>query len=286
MNFKKSKIWFRRNRIALILSAGAVVLCLGILCLVLSLIHGEMETKEILPADLEPLEMMALMVAENEGVPLEAAGAACRMRSLPWTDAPEQFEPAGTDATTYLEAVFSGRKLENAQIQAERLQGIATIARNKVFPLAEEVNYDYSDSWGMGRSDNRKHEGIDIFAEMGEPIRSVCDGTVEKKGWLNLGGWRIGIRGDDDSIYYYYAHLSAYADVEIGDHVHQGQIIGYVGDTGYGPEGTTGQFVPHLHFGMYQGVEEEGTELAFSPFPFLTLWDPKRNPDMESLRED
>ncbi len=267
------------------LTAGALALCMGIFLLITALAGGQ-ETEAVLPADLEPADMMGLLCAEVRGVPLEAAGAACRIRSLPWTQAADQFEPTGQSVRSYLESAFSGRKLKQAEDQALRLAGIGSVARDKFFPLAEDINYDYSDSWGMGRSDNRKHEGIDIFADMGEPVRSVCSGVVEKKGWLNLGGWRIGVRGDSDGVYYYYAHLSAYADVEVGDHVGKGQILGYVGDSGYGPEGTTGQFVPHLHFGMYQGVEEEGTEKAFSPFPFLTLWDPKRSPDLSSLRTD
>lgn len=285
MDWKKTRRWLRKNRLPLMVAAGALALCLGIVLLILPLTR-QRAVQAMKPADLEPADMMALMVAESEGVPLEAAGAAARVRSLPWTDAAEIFDPMGTDALGYLESAFSGRTLERAEAQAERLAGIAAIARNKTFPLAEDVNYDYSDSWGMGRSDHRQHEGIDIFADMGEPVRSVCDGVVEKRGWLKLGGWRIGIRGDDDGVYYYYAHLSAYADADVGDRVTKGQIIGFVGDTGYGPEGTTGQFVPHLHFGMYQGVEEEGTEKAFSPYPFLTLWDPYRSPDLGSLREE
>ena len=40
------------------------------------------------------------------------------------------------------------------------------------------------------------------MCDMETPLLAVCDGVVEKKGWLELGGWRIGIRGDD-GIYYY-----------------------------------------------------------------------------------
>ena len=71
-------------------------------------------------------------------------------------------------------------------------------------------------------------------------IRSVSDGTVEKKGWLKLGGYRLGIRSDS-GIYYYYAHLASYADnIKCGDRVKAGQFIGYMGNTGYGDEGTSG----------------------------------------------
>jgi len=223
---------------------------------------------------------MGLIVAESDGVPLEAAGAACFTRDQLAEFAPTMFSQGGGQVEEYLTQNFSGAELEEAQAHAESLSWIAQIARDKCFPFTEDINYGYSDGWGMGRSDNRKHEGIDIFADHGTPIVSVCDGVVEKKGWLNLGGWRLGIRGEDN-VYYYYAHMSEYADLEVGDTVKKGQVIGYVGDTGYGPEGTTGQFVAHLHFGMYQGKDD--TEKAFSPYPFLALWDPKETPKMEDI---
>ena len=95
----------------------------------------------------------------------------------------------------------------------------------------------------------------------------MCDGVIEKPAGTNWAviGWAF---GGKDNIYYYYAHLSRYeGNPEEGDKVTKGQIIGYVGDTGYGPEGTTGQFEPHLHFGMYYGKNNSLT--PFNPYPFL-----------------
>ena len=46
--------------------------------------------------------------------------------------------------------------------------------------------------------------------------------------------------------------MSRFAEgIEMGERVKKGEVIGYVGDSGYGPEGTTGKFPPHLHFGIY-----------------------------------
>ena len=135
------------------------------------------------------------------------------------------------------------------------------------------MEYTYEDGYGDARSygGERNHEGIDLMAEQGVPILSVCDGVIEKVGWNELGGYRIGIRGQDN-IYYYYAHMSYYeGKPEKGDKVKKGQLIGYVGDTGYGPEGTTGEFLPHLHFGMYYG--KGGKLSAFNPYPFLKAWE-------------
>lgn len=146
------------------------------------------------------------------------------------------------------------------------------IFENKVFPISSAYHYSYTNDWGNDRvyKGHSRHEGIDIICSKGTPVISVCDGTVEKKGWDELGGWRIGIRGTD-SVYYYYAHLSKYKEgIEKKDKVKKGEIVGYVGNTGYGPEGTSGKFIDHLHFGMYNISDK-----AFNPYPYLVGWENK-----------
>lgn len=136
-----------------------------------------------------------------------------------------------------------------------------------------EADIYFEDSYGTGRTygGERKHEGIDIMSSVNKPgflkIRSVSDGIVEKKGWLELGGYRLGIRSKS-GIYYYYAHLDHYEDgIKEGKRVHAGDIIGYMGDTGYGPEVTRGQFDVHLHFGIYIGKAED--ERSINPYYLL-----------------
>lgn len=131
----------------------------------------------------------------------------------------------------------------------------------------------YVDSWGFERTygGNRTHEGTDLMADRNEsglyPVLSICDGTVEKMGWLEKGGWRIGIRSNSGG-YFYYAHLSDYADIKEGDAVLAGQIIGFMGDTGYGVrEGTRGMFDVHLHFGIY--LDSDGEEISINPYWIL-----------------
>lgn len=169
--------------------------------------------------------------------------------------------------------------IKKIKYEIKCLQHIIEVYEDKVFPVAGN-HYDYKDSYGDGRSygGDRSHEGIDIMCDMETPLLSVCDGVIEKKGWLELGGWRLGIRGND-GIYYYYAHLSRYEEgLEEGDKVKKGQLIGYAGDTGYGVEGTTGQFEPHLHFGMYERDSWTGSEeKAVNPYPFLNAWERSPN---------
>lgn len=124
------------------------------------------------------------------------------------------------------------------------------------FPVPDR-NISYEDTFGEARDygGHRIHEGTDLFGEIMKPgyypILSMTDGVVEQIGWLPLGGYRIGIRAPSGG-YFYYAHLSEYAqDFQKGDVIDAGEILGFMGDTGYGPEGTSGQFPVHLHLGIY-----------------------------------
>lgn len=107
------------------------------------------------------------------------------------------------------------------------------------------------------------HEGIDIVAEKGTPLLSATAGVIERVGWTFYSGTRVGIRAGDGR-YYLYAHMSEVADgIAEGVAVEAGQLIGRVGNTGYGPEGTEDEFVPHLHIGI------EGPSGWENPYPVL-----------------
>ncbi|CAM4333718.1 M23 family metallopeptidase [Bacillus manliponensis] len=143
------------------------------------------------------------------------------------------------------------------------------------FPLPLRADYSYRSTFGDRRSfgGRRMHEGTDIFAGYGVPVRSTCYGIIETKGWNRLGGWRIGIR-DLYNNYHYYAHLGGFSkEIQLGQIVEPGTVIGFVGSTGYGPPGTAGKFPPHLHFGMYK--DNGYTEWAFDPYNHLRLWERK-----------
>lgn len=145
------------------------------------------------------------------------------------------------------------------------------------FPVAfDGVNgetFSYENSWGTARNygGNRRHEGVDIMTSNNKPgyfpAVSICDGVVEKMGWLELGGYRIGIRSEH-GMYAYYAHLDSYRKgLKTGDTVRAGETVGYVGNTGYGKEGTKGKFDVHLHFGMY--IDIAGEETSMNPYEIL-----------------
>jgi murein DD-endopeptidase MepM/ murein hydrolase activator NlpD len=99
------------------------------------------------------------------------------------------------------------------------------------------------------------HEGIDIAAEPGTPLVAMTSGVVEAVGWTFYSGTRVGIRGADGR-YYFYAHLSSVAPgIAAGVAVSPGELLGRVGNTGYGEPGHRDEFPPHLHFGIQDGPE-------------------------------
>lgn len=155
----------------------------------------------------------------------------------------------------------------------------------KYFPVAESsdnsrLSVSFEDSWMFDRSygGERGHEGTDIMPSVNEPGRfpvvSMTDGIVESKGWLELGGYRLGIRAPHGA-YFYYAHLDSYADIEEGDTINAGDLLGFMGDTGYGTEeGTRGKFPVHLHVGIYLYQNEQ--EISINPYPALSYVQDKK----------
>lgn len=148
------------------------------------------------------------------------------------------------------------------------------------FPLAisqndkNDLTWAYTDTWNQSRNygGDRVHEGCDIMTSQNlpgvYPVISISDGIVEKMGWLELGGYRIGIRTDSGT-YLYYAHMESYfPGIEEGMHIQAGECLGYAGDTGYGAEGTSGKFATHLHMGIYL-PDENGEDVAINPYPYL-----------------
>ncbi|MFA5000211.1 MAG: peptidoglycan DD-metalloendopeptidase family protein [Patescibacteria group bacterium] len=85
------------------------------------------------------------------------------------------------------------------------------------------------------------HRAIDYAAPIGTPIRAVGDGTIISAGWNGSYGYMIKLR-HNGTYQTNYAHLSKFA-VKSGAKVKQGDVIGYVGSTGF----STG---PHLHYEM------------------------------------
>jgi murein DD-endopeptidase MepM/ murein hydrolase activator NlpD len=141
-----------------------------------------------------------------------------------------------------------------------------------VFPLSAQPSW--GDTYGAGRSDvpGGWHHGDDLFAKLGTPVVAVTDGTVFAIGWNRVGGWRLWLR-DSVGNAFYYAHLAGYTALARNNtHVRQGQVLGFVGNTG--DAHTTD---PHLHFEVHpNGLLYLGYDGAVDPTTYLAGW-PRAN---------
>ncbi|MGH2684782.1 MAG: M23 family metallopeptidase, partial [Actinomycetota bacterium] len=107
------------------------------------------------------------------------------------------------------------------------------------------------------------HQGTDIFAPAGTSLLACERGVITKMGTDVLGGIKLWLVGESGARYYY-AHLTAFADdIEEGDVVEAGTVVGFVGNTG-NAVGTPS----HLHFEIHPGAGP-----AVNPFPLLKAVD-------------
>ena len=134
-------------------------------------------------------------------------------------------------------------------------------------PIAAGFGYSHCSDFGVSRSFgfSRKHLGNDLMGGLGTPIVAVEGGVVEAMGWNRYGGWRIGIRSFDSKRYYYYAHLQKdrpFADgLQVGDMVNPGDVIGFMGRTGYSDKENVNNIeTVHLHFGLQLIFDESQKE--------------------------
>jgi murein DD-endopeptidase MepM/ murein hydrolase activator NlpD len=102
---------------------------------------------------------------------------------------------------------------------------------------------------------SHSHTGQDFAAPVGTPVHALADGTIIFASYDGAYGNKIAIQ-HEGGLVTWYAHLSAY-EVEIGDKVEAGQLIGRVGDTG----NTTG---PHLHLEI-----RPSADVPVDPLPWL-----------------
>ncbi len=148
--------------------------------------------------------------------------------------------------------------------------------RDMTFPVARSTWFsviNFTNDWHAPRMryangrwvQSGVHEGTDVFAEPGTPIRAVLGGHVEQLGWTFYSGWRVGVRGDDGR-YWFYAHMRRFEPgLAIGTRVEAGTQLGEVGNTGYGADpGHSDEFTYHLHLGI-----QERTGAWTNPYPLL-----------------
>lgn len=87
----------------------------------------------------------------------------------------------------------------------------------------------------------RLHKGVDYAAPIGTPVHAAGNGVIVRRGWVHGYGNFIAIKNTPEYTTAY-GHMSRFAKgLHVGSHVTQGEVIGYVGETGF----ATG---PHLHY--------------------------------------
>lgn len=175
-------------------------------------------------------------------------------------------------------------QIENKNKEMELKYGLKSYS-----PIAYEYNFNHYDDFGNSRAYGfkRKHLGNDLIGNIGVPIISVESGYVENIGWNKYGGWRIGIRSLDKKRYYYYAHLRKdipyIENIKVGDTVMAGDVIGYLGSTGYSEkENVNGMKKPHLHFGMQiifdESQKEGNNEIWIDVYQIIKLLEKHKSP--------
>jgi len=136
-----------------------------------------------------------------------------------------------------------------------------------IVPVAGVQPNQLRDTFADSRSEGRVHDAIDIPAAQGTPVIAAADGEIIKLFQSERGGTTIYQLSTNKKLIFYYAHLQRYADgLSEGKFVRQGEVIGYVGDTGNAGPGNY-----HLHFSIAVVSDPkrywEGTNI--NPYPLL-----------------
>jgi murein DD-endopeptidase MepM/ murein hydrolase activator NlpD len=136
-----------------------------------------------------------------------------------------------------------------------------------IVPVATVDRSELRDQFDEPRSGGHRHQALDILAPRNTPVIAAAAGTIDKLFTSKAGGLTLYQRDESDSFELYYAHLEAYMPgLSEGDHVEQGQVIGFVGSSGNAPRD-----VPHLHFAIFRlGPQKRWWEGApIDPYPLL-----------------
>ncbi len=143
----------------------------------------------------------------------------------------------------------ASQKIQDAREQASsgNLPSVSSSSSGFLYPLPSgsswvscAYGYRYHPIYGY----YALHSGVDLAASSGTPIYATKSGTVTMADYSSVNGYFVSINhGDGYSSLY--AHMTNYI-VSNGQYVNQGDVIGYVGTTGW----STG---PHLHFEIYYG---------------------------------
>jgi len=136
-----------------------------------------------------------------------------------------------------------------------------------ILPVAGIAPHQLRDTFTQSRDAGRPHNAIDIHAPRGTPVLAAADGIVLRLHEGDRGGLSIYHLDPNGRTRYYYAHLDRYAiGIHEGKRIRQGEVIGYVGDTGNAAPGDY-----HLHFSIaiLDDVSRWWEGRSINPYPIL-----------------
>ncbi len=143
------------------------------------------------------------------------------------------------------------------------LPDLATLGIPQISVFPSQGRCSFADTWQQSRPGGRQHEGVDIMGVKGLALYAVIDGTITKMYGADaaLSGNALRLTASDGT-YFFYAHLDSFAPgLAVGSVVKAGQIVGYMGSTGFAGS-------PHLHFEVHP---KGGAPV--SPYPIVKAVD-------------
>jgi murein DD-endopeptidase MepM/ murein hydrolase activator NlpD len=204
-----------------------------------------MKARKLTLRRLAPRAVLAAALA------LPAAAVAAQPAVAP----PNPNTPAGPPAPTMLTA---SAEPGAAIVKQVRRAGRPDVAH----PLPEASDYGDAQA-AFGNARGRPHEGQDIFAPAGTPVRSPARTIVLEGGSDGGRGNWVALYDPRRDLTYVYFHLLGDAEVGAGEKVGVGRRVGEVGCTG-------SCFGDHLHFEVRDGRDPYGTPR--DPMPLLERW--------------
>jgi murein DD-endopeptidase MepM/ murein hydrolase activator NlpD len=192
---------------------------------------------------------------------LASAATTSTAATGPQTESPSPPEPTMPEPTAAPPAL---EQSASAQAPAEPLPAHPG---GLLIPVTGIAPTQLQDTFNDRRGSERSHEALDIMAPLKTPVVAVDDGKVVKLFNSVPGGLTVYQYDASGTFAYYYAHLDSYAaDLEEGQALKRGDLIGYVGATG-----NADTLAPHLHFAIFLlGPEKKwwkGT--AINPYPLF-----------------
>lgn len=197
--------------------------------------------------------------------PAQAASQSSAKTSKKTTRKPTKKKPAPQKKSTTKKKTPSKQQPgASAPKGAEAPKGVPS---GLIIPVEGVLPEQLQDSFKDARSGGRTHHAIDIKADHNTPVLASAPGKILKLHLSERGGITLYQLSADERFIYYYAHLDRYAEgIEEKKEVAQGEVLGYVGDTGNAGAGNY-----HLHFGIYRTTNPkrfwEGEPI--NPYPLL-----------------